>query len=106
LAAKVIKESDIESFLEDAELHLIEGENDGKSIEDIFGSSPKVYVNELVRVMEKDRRESWKQIGYTVMNIVVFWVIASILIVNDNGPLQISFVQCIGYGMNDRTCST
>ncbi|EEM15737.1 NADH dehydrogenase subunit N [Bacillus pseudomycoides DSM 12442] len=56
--------------------------------------------------MEKDRRESWKQIGYTVMNIVVFWVIASILIVNDNGPLQISFVQCIGYGMNDRTCST
>lgn len=91
MAAKGIKESDIESFLEDAELHLIEGENDGKSIEDIFGSPPKVYVNELVRVMEKDRRESWKQIGYTVMNIVVFWVIASILIVNDNGPLQISF---------------
>ncbi|PEI91877.1 hypothetical protein CN679_12125 [Bacillus pseudomycoides] len=50
LAAKGVKESDIESFLEDAELHLIEGENDGESVEDIFGSSPKVYVNELVRI--------------------------------------------------------
>lgn len=99
LTAKGIKESDAESFLEDAELHLMEGENEGKSVQDIFGSSPKEYANEFVKVMEKDRRESWKQIGYTVMNIVSFWIIASILIVNDNGQLQISFVQCIGYGM-------
>ena len=98
LTAKGVKESDVESFLEDAEMHLIEGENDGKSVEDIFGSSPKVYVNELVRIMEKDRQESWKQIGYTVMNIVAFWIIASVLIINDSGQLQISLFQCIGYG--------
>lgn len=30
LTAKSVKESDIESFIEDAELHLIEGESDGK----------------------------------------------------------------------------
>ncbi len=30
------------------------------------------------------------------MNIVAFWIIASILIVN-NGKLQISLIQCIGY---------
>ncbi|UYO19000.1 DUF1129 domain-containing protein [Bacillus sp. 41-22] len=96
LTAKSVKESDIESFLEDAELHLIEGEGEGKSVEDIFGSSPKEYANELVKVMERDRKENWKQIGFTVMNIVSFWFITSILIVN-NGILQISLIQCIGY---------
>ncbi|MGE7880912.1 DUF1129 domain-containing protein [Bacillus sp. NPDC094077] len=96
LTAKGVKESDIESFLEDAELHLIEGESDGKSVEDIFGSSPKEYANELVKVMERDRQETWKQIGFTVMNIVSFWIIASILMVH-NGILQISLIQCIGY---------
>ncbi|MBD8072063.1 DUF1129 domain-containing protein [Bacillus thuringiensis] len=99
LTAKSVKESDIENFLEDAELHLIEGESEGKSVEDIFGSAPKEYAHELVKVMEKDRRETWKQIGFTVMNIVSFWIIASILIVN-NGMLQISLIQCIGYSFS------
>ncbi len=36
----------------------------GKSVEDIFGSSPKEYANELVKVMERDRQETWKQIGF------------------------------------------
>ena len=71
----------------------------GKSVEDIFGSSPKEYAHELVKVMEKDRRETWKQIGFTVMNIVSFWIIASILIVS-NGMLQISLIQCIGYSFS------
>ncbi|PEL81953.1 NADH-quinone oxidoreductase subunit E [Bacillus wiedmannii] len=99
LVAKGVKESDIENFIEDAELHLIEGESDGKSVEDIFGSSPKEYANELVKVMERDRRETWRQIGCTVMNIVSFWIIASILIVN-NGLLQMSLIQCVGYSLS------
>ncbi|RWQ76110.1 DUF1129 domain-containing protein [Bacillus cereus] len=99
LTAKSVKESDIENFIEDAELHLIEGESDGKSVEDIFESSPKEYANELVKVMERDRQETWKQIGFTVMNIVSFWIIASILIVN-HGMLQISLIQCIGYSFS------
>ena len=73
--------------------------SDGKSVEDIFGSSPKEYANELVKVMERDRQETWKQIGFTVMNIVSFWIIASILIVN-HGMLQISLIQCIGYSFS------
>ncbi|MGA4461844.1 DUF1129 domain-containing protein [Bacillus bombysepticus] len=99
LTAKSVKESDVENFLEDAELHLIEGESEGKSVEDIFGSSPKEYADELVKVMERDRQETWKQIGFTVMNIVSFWIIASILIVN-HGMLQISLIQCIGYSFS------
>ena len=99
LTAKSVKESDIENFLEDAELHLIEAESEGKSVEDIFGSSPKEYADELVKVMERDRQETWKQIGFTVMNIVSFWIIASILIVN-NGLLQMSLIQCVGYSLS------
>lgn len=99
LTAKSVKESDVENFLEDAELHLIEGESEGKSVEDIFGSSPKEYANELVKVMERDRQETWKQIGFTVMNMVSFWIIASILMVN-HGMLQISLIQCIGYSFS------
>ncbi|HDV8361823.1 TPA: DUF1129 domain-containing protein [Bacillus cereus] len=99
LTAKSVKESDIENFIEDAELHLIEGESEGKSVEDIFGSSPKEYAHELVKVMERDRQETWKQIGFTVMNIVSFWIIASILIVN-HGMLRISLIQCIGYSFS------
>ncbi|WP_436864028.1 DUF1129 domain-containing protein [Bacillus fungorum] len=99
LAAKSVKESDIESFIEDAALHLIEGETDGSSVEEIFGSSPKEYANELVKVMERGRQETWKQIGFTVMNIVSFWIIASILIVN-NGLLQMSLIQCVGYSLS------
>ncbi|PER17735.1 NADH-quinone oxidoreductase subunit E [Bacillus cereus] len=99
LTAKSVKESDIENFLEDAELHLIEAESEGKSVEDIFGSSPKEYADELVKVMERDRQETWKQIGFTVMNIVSFWIIASILMVN-HGMLQISLIQCIGYSFS------
>ncbi|MBH0349084.1 DUF1129 domain-containing protein [Bacillus sp. BD59S] len=99
LTAKSVKETDMESFIEDAELHLIEGEIDGKSVEEIFGSSPKEYANELVKVMERDRQETWKQIGFTVMNIVSFWIIASILIVN-NGLLQMSLIQCVGYSLS------
>ncbi len=30
LTAKSVKESDIESFIEDAEIHLIEGESEGE----------------------------------------------------------------------------
>ncbi|MHC2835081.1 DUF1129 domain-containing protein [Bacillus sp. F9_6S_D1_P_5] len=99
LTAKGVKESDIENFIEDAELHLIEGESDGKNVEDIFGSSPKEYANELAKVMERDRQETWKQIGFTVMNIVSFWIIAFILIVN-NGLLQMSLIQCVGYSLS------
>ncbi|MGN4612342.1 DUF1129 domain-containing protein [Bacillus cereus group sp. MYBK71-2] len=99
LTAKGMKESDMESFIEEAELHLIEGESDGKSVEEIFGSSPKEYANELVKVMERDRQETWKQIGFTVMNIVSFWIVASILIVN-NGLLQMSLIRCVGYSLS------
>ena len=49
--------------------------------------------------MERDRQETWKQIGFTVMNIISFWIIASILIVN-YGMLQISLIQCIGYSFH------
>ncbi len=49
LTTKGMKEEDVDAFLEDAELHLIEGEKRGKNVEDIFGDSPKEYANQLVK---------------------------------------------------------
>ncbi|EJQ48728.1 hypothetical protein IEQ_03400 [Bacillus cereus BAG6X1-2] len=60
LITKGIKEEDVDAFLEDAELHLIEGEKKGKTVSDIFGDSPKAYAEELAREMEKDKSGSIK----------------------------------------------
>ena len=60
LITKGIKEEeDVDAFLEDAELHLIEGEK-GKTVSDIFGDSPKEYAEELAKEMEKDKSGSIK----------------------------------------------
>lgn len=60
LITKGIKEEDVDAFLEDAELHLIEGEEEGKTVSDIFGDSPKEYAEELAKEMEKDKGGSNK----------------------------------------------
>ena len=44
LLTKGIKEEDVNNFIEDAELHLIEGEKEGKTVTDIFGDSPREYA--------------------------------------------------------------
>ena len=41
LTAKSVKESDIENFLEDAELHLIEGESEGEECRRYFRKLPE-----------------------------------------------------------------
>ena len=50
----------MDAFLADAELHLIEGEKEGKTVSDIFGDSPKEYAEELAKEMEKDKSGSIK----------------------------------------------
>ena len=62
LITKGIKEEDVDAFIEDAELHLIEGEKEGKTVSDIFGDSPKEYAEELAKEMEKDKGGSIKSI--------------------------------------------
>ncbi|CAG9610957.1 hypothetical protein BACCIP111899_00129 [Bacillus rhizoplanae] len=97
LLTKGIKEDDINNFLEDAELHLIEGEKEGKTVTDIFGDSPKEYAEELAEEMEVDKRENVKSLVTSIVSIGGYWILNSILFSNPNHHLTISNVDLIGY---------
>lgn len=97
LTAKGISEQDIESFLEDAELHLTEGEKRGKSVEDIFGDSPKEYANQLVKEMQVDYKRNLAWLATAIMSILCYWTIPDLLFRNLNEPYTISLIGLIGY---------
>ncbi|MBS7726757.1 hypothetical protein KIN12_02280, partial [Vibrio cholerae] len=90
LTAKGISEKDIESFLEDAELHLTEGEKRGKNVGDIFGDSPKEYANQLVKEMQVDYKRNLGWLATAVMSILCYWTIPDLLFRNLNEPYTIS----------------
>ncbi|MGE7880911.1 DUF1129 domain-containing protein [Bacillus sp. NPDC094077] len=97
LITKGIKEEDVDAFLEDAELHLIEGEKKGKTISDIFGDSPKEYAEELAKEMEKDKSGSIKSILGMIIGIGGYWLLTKILFESPNHEFTLTNVQLIGY---------
>ncbi|MED0988642.1 MULTISPECIES: DUF1129 domain-containing protein [Bacillus] len=97
LITKGIKEADVDAFLEDAELHLIEGEQEGKTVNDIFGDSPKEYAEELAKEMEKDKGGSIKSILGMIIGIGGYWLLTNILFGNPNHEFTLTNVQLIGY---------
>ncbi|PDZ07438.1 hypothetical protein COE20_07810 [Bacillus cereus] len=97
LITKGIKEEDVDAFLEDAELHLIEGEKEGKTVSDIFGDSPKEYAEELAKEMEKDKGGSIKSILAMIIGIGGYWLLSNILFENPNHEFTLTNVQLIGY---------
>ncbi|MFE9077068.1 DUF1129 domain-containing protein [Bacillus mobilis] len=97
LITKGIKEEDVDAFLEDAELHLIEGEKEGKTVSDIFGDSPKEYTEELAKEMEKDKGGSIKSILAMIIGIGGYWLLSNILFENPNHEFTLTNVQLIGY---------
>ncbi|WP_436864027.1 DUF1129 domain-containing protein [Bacillus fungorum] len=97
LITKGIKEEDVDAFLEDAELHLIEGEQEGKTVSDIFGDSPKEYAEELAEEMEKDKGGSIKTILGMIIGIGGYWLLTNILFESPNHDFTLTNVQLIGY---------
>ncbi|MEC4694490.1 DUF1129 domain-containing protein [Bacillus anthracis] len=97
LITKGMKEEDVDAFLEDAELHLIEGEKEGKTVSDIFGNSPKEYAEELAKEMEKDKGGSIKSILGMIIGIGGYWLLTNILFGNPNQEFTLTNVQLIGY---------
>ncbi|WP_341519115.1 DUF1129 domain-containing protein [Bacillus paramobilis] len=97
LITKGMKEEDVDAFLEDAELHLIEGEKEGKTVSDIFGDSPKDYAEELAKEMEKDKGGSIKSILGMIIGIGGYWLLTNILFENPNYEFTLTNVQLIGY---------
>ncbi|MDM5195041.1 DUF1129 domain-containing protein [Bacillus hominis] len=97
LITKGIKEEDVDAFLEDAELHLIEGEKKGKTVSDIFGDSPKAYAEELAKEMEKDKSGSIKSILGMIIGIGGYWLLTNILFESPDHEFILTNVQLIGY---------
>ncbi|MEX0416871.1 DUF1129 domain-containing protein [Bacillus sp. C30] len=97
LITKGIKEEDVDAFIEDAELHLIEGEKEGKTVSDIFGDSPKEYAEELAKEMEKDKGGSIKSILAMIIGIGGYWILTHILFNNPNQQFTLTNIQLIGY---------
>ncbi|MFZ7803165.1 DUF1129 domain-containing protein [Bacillus thuringiensis] len=97
LITKGIKEEEVDAFLEDAELHLIEGEKKGKTVRDIFGDSPKEYAEELAKEMEKDKSGSIKTILGMIIGIGGYWLLTNILFESSNHEFVLTNVQLIGY---------
>ncbi len=97
LITKGIKEEDVDAFLEDAELHLIEGEKEGKTVSDIFGDSPKEYAEELAKEMERDKGGSIKTILGMIIGIGGYWLLTNILFESPNHEFTLTNVQLIGY---------
>ncbi|WNV18453.1 DUF1129 domain-containing protein [Bacillus sp. SI2] len=97
LITKGMKEEDVDAFLEDAELHLIEGEKEGKTVSDIFGNSPKEYAEELAKEMEKDKGGSIKSILGMIIGIGGYWLLTNILFESPNHEFTLTNVQLIGY---------
>ncbi|AKR10921.1 DUF1129 domain-containing protein [Bacillus thuringiensis] len=97
LITKGIKEEDVDAFLEDAELHLIEGEKKGKTVRDIFGDSPKEYAEELAKEMEKDKGGSIKSVLGMIIGIGGYWLLTNILFESSNHEFVLTNVQLIGY---------
>lgn len=97
LVMKGIKKEDIDSFIEDAELHLIEGAKEGKTAKDIFGDSPKEYADELAKEMERDTKKDRKLLIALVIGVFAYWSIPNLLFHSVNEPASISFISIIGY---------
>ncbi|MDP7976959.1 DUF1129 domain-containing protein [Bacillus multifaciens] len=97
LLTKGIKEEDVNNFIEDAELHLIEGEKEGKTVIDIFGDSPKEYAEELAKEMEVDKKENWNLLISFVIATAAYWLIPELVFRNAGKPFTVSLINLIGY---------
>ncbi len=84
---------EIEDIVEELQVHLIEAERDGKSIDNIVGQSPKAYMDQISDEMLTDYQE-W----FTYIVIIVFGSFGFI-IMNDlfQGSVSYSLLEIIGY---------
>lgn len=108
LFTKGVKEDDLVDFIEEANRHLLEGEQDGKNVQQIFGCSPKDYANDLIEAMGSSLRRQIAIVSQIVLIMISFNVSSMgltetlhfTLIELIGYPLvYIGFLLCIGYGV-------
>ncbi|USK57898.1 hypothetical protein LIS82_27230 (plasmid) [Cytobacillus solani] len=85
-------DQEINEIAEELEIHLIEAEKHGKSIEQIVGTSPKEYMKNISNEMKTDYRVWVKYVPLIVIGTISFSILGDLL----EGPLSYSLLQIIG----------
>lgn len=85
-------DQEINEIAEELEVHLIEAEMHGKSLEQIVGASPKEYMMNISNEMKADYKVWAKYIPLIVMGTMSFLILGDLL----QGPLSYSLLQIIG----------
>lgn len=83
---------EINEIAEELELHLIEAEMHGKSIEKIVGSSPKEYMITISKEMKTDFRQWAKYVPLIVTSAMSFSILGDLL----QGTLSYSALEITG----------
>jgi len=83
---------EINEIAEELEMHLIEAEMHGKSIEKIVGSSPKEYMINISNEMKTDYRQWAKYVPLIVISAMSFLILGDLL----QGTLSYSILEIMG----------
>lgn len=84
-------ETEIKEFIEEAEQHLILGEQEGKSVKDIFGNSPKEYAKSVADELSFSKRDLIETVLIFIIGLGT-WVFLSGI---KNGIVTMSVMELI-----------
>lgn len=84
-------EAEINEFIEEAKEHLIMGQKEGKTIEDIFGASPEEYAKSVVKEMDFDKKELLSSMLIFILGIATWMFFSKI----ENHQVALSSVELI-----------
>ncbi|ARK32375.1 HAAS domain-containing protein [Halalkalibacter krulwichiae] len=93
LFTKGVKHEEVDDFIQEAEGHLLEGEQHGKNVQQIFGCTPKEYANDLVKAMGASFRRPFALISQIVLILISYQISTTGLTEN----LSFTFVELVGY---------
>ncbi|GAF13916.1 membrane protein [Bacillus sp. JCM 19045] len=91
------KESEIHEIIEELEVHLFEAEANGKSIEQVVGNSPKLYMESISKEMKTDHRGWLKIIPIIFLGGLSYSILGDLL---SQGTLSYSILLLVGLVLN------
>lgn len=86
-------ENAAEEVIEELEIHLIEAESEGKSIEKIIGKTPKEYMQQLAGEMDVDYSSWFKYIPIIILGAFSFHLFGELI----HGELSFSLLEMLGH---------
>lgn len=89
-------EQETKEITDELEVHLYEAEQNGKSIDQIVGASPKEYMMSISSEMKNDYRAWAKYVPLIIIGAMSFSILGDLI----QGPLSYSLLKIIGSIVN------